>query len=175
MDVLQFFLTKLPDLILTVTNHDKENLLHMTLNDCKDDRKFANAKVQYLCEKCPDLLYMKDCNYKTPFQYGCSSNVRDLRNLKIMYETDNSIVSERYVCPLDDDEEDDSDDETNLDQYLPVELWCRRNSRGGPDSAFVPTFCFLFRLCQAKMNIDRYLILVMCNMMILTYTCVELY
>lgn len=172
MDVLQFLLSRLPDLILTVTN-DNENLLHMALCDCNDNREIANAKVQYLCDKCPDLLYMKDCDYKTPFQFGCSSNVRDLKNLKIMHITDNSIVSERYIITFGDDEENDSDDELNLDQYLPVELWCKRHSTGGPDSDFVPTFCFLFRLCQAEMNIDRYLIVLMCNIMILIYFCVE--
>jgi hypothetical protein len=150
VDVLQLLLEKCPELLLEVTEYDDENLLHMALNDANEDRGPVNAKVQLLCDKCPGLLYMENDQNMTPFQYGCCYNVRDLKNLKIMYEADNSIVSERIVSI------DGSDDSNN--QLLPIELICKFNSDidngfSSADSDVIPIFCFLL-LCQAPTDTE---------------------
>jgi hypothetical protein len=103
---------------------------------------------------------MRNSESLTPFQLG-AKRVLDTKILKIMYDTDETIASERCILnhnsdeDSDDDDSDDSDDDDDINQMLPLELLCHYNSFDWEHSDVIPCFNFLKRICQANIDFER--------------------
>lgn len=131
-DVLKFLLEAYPESLPEVTGDD-ENLLHLALSNIKEDKVRANAKVRYLCERCPVLLHMRNSKNLTPIEYVVCYGPLDLDCIKIMCEADETIVSERCKS-------DNVGDNESLLLYL---LW---NYNDFESDVSVETSCFRFLL-----------------------------
>lgn len=141
VDVLQFIFKVCPDSFLEVTVCSR-NLLHMALSYVYRDRVSVNAKVKYLCDKCPELLHMRNIEGKTPLLLFCCLPL-DLNTMKIMCDADETIVSEKCVSNGDTD-----------DQLYPLHLlWEYNQYQVELDFlSFASCVRFLSRLSPASVN-----------------------
>jgi ankyrin repeat protein len=79
----------------SATNSWGDNLLHLAQNDPRQERAPVNAKVQYLCDHCPDLLQLRADNGHTPLDcYLATSDLFDLETITIMCQADKTLVTQ---------------------------------------------------------------------------------
>jgi hypothetical protein len=93
VDMLIFLHKAYPESISILVPNDKFNLLHFAIDKEVD----IIAKLEYLCEQCPQLTHMKDNYGETPlhaFLYLCHNKL-DLKVVKVFCDADETVVRDK--------------------------------------------------------------------------------
>jgi hypothetical protein len=94
-----------------LTNGWDGNILHEVLYENRQDRAPVNAKVQFLCDHCPDLLHMSNNSDHSPLNMILSVDFHhiaarnsffkfrklDFESIKIMCKADKTIVTKQCL------------------------------------------------------------------------------
>jgi ankyrin repeat protein len=92
LDVVDFLLQAYPESVHEIAE-DGENLIHVILGCDHVDKV---ARVQYLCDRSPGLLSMKNDVNMTPLQDFIIHRQMDLSMIAIMCQADETVLSE--IC-----------------------------------------------------------------------------
>lgn len=147
LSALQFLAEACPESLYEVIEGDEViegevNLLHVALS-VDHYRPLVDAKVQFLCERCPDLLHMRVDNIGTPFQYFALSDKLNLDTMKILCKADETIVmSQNFILNNENDSDNDESDDDDLIQMLPLNLLCHRHLLDSEESDASSCFCY---------------------------------
>jgi hypothetical protein len=107
VDMLIFLHEAYPESISILVPNDEYNLLHFAIDDTISDNK--GAKLQYLCDQCPQLIHMKDNEGDNPLHRACFEyhDKLDLEAVKILCNADETAVRDK--CTPSDIDDDDLD------------------------------------------------------------------
>lgn len=108
LEILTFLHKAYPDSIFMLATNCESNLLHLALDDTVFSSKAKIAKLQYLCDQCPQLIHMKNSEGKTALHHTlqCHDEL-DLEAVKTLCKADETAVRDR--CSPSDIDDDDFD------------------------------------------------------------------
>jgi hypothetical protein len=136
VDMLKFLYEAYPESLFTLVLVYESNLLHIALHDTENYLDVVEEKVEYLCEKCPQLIHMKDFGGNTPLHSALNLGISDLEAVRILCDIDESVVRDKCTPSETDDEDFDR---------LPLHLLI--NHRSLTSKLSVEADCFRLFLC----------------------------
>jgi ankyrin repeat protein len=95
LDVLKFLHKLYPESI-SMLDEEGQSLLHLATLDNDSNCAAANIKVQYLCDQCPALIYLKDNDGYTPLHTAVCNLRLNYEGVKILCNVDRTVVREKF-------------------------------------------------------------------------------
>jgi hypothetical protein len=99
LDVLTLLHKAYPESLSMVATDHEYNMLHLVLDDTVNSSDNRLAKLQYICDQCPQLIHMKGSEGSTAlhrafFQYR---DKLDLEAVKILCKADETVVRDKFT------------------------------------------------------------------------------
>jgi hypothetical protein len=97
LDVVKFLHKAHPESISTLDEYGRSLLFHALIDE---DSNFDDAKLklQYLCNQCPALIYLKDANGIPPLHFALAGKERtNFGCVRILCDIDETIVREKLT------------------------------------------------------------------------------